>query len=509
MAPPLIAIADDDLEFANYLRTFLDVRGYQTKIYQHGQSLLTAAHMGELPDVVLLDVLMPGMDGIETLRSLKASHPNLQVIMLSGRENAQTIVEALKLGAVNYVVKPDDPDGLGEIALEAALRQVMEKRQLLTENTELRRQMSDGEAHAFLLSERSDAMRSIAVIIDRVADNDVTVLIRGESGVGKELVAKAIHDRSVRRSKPFVKVNCAALPDELLESELFGHEKGAFTGAANLRIGKFEHADGGTLMLDEIGEMKAGLQGKLLHVLQDGQFSRLGGNKHVSADVRIIAATNRDLESMLTRSEFREDLYYRLKVIEIIVPPLRQRKDELPHLIEYFLAKYSKLYNRPQPLVNAALSEAIESYNWPGNIRELENVMKRFVILQDPNLVLRDVQPRERPAAVPVERESERIGTANGAAAADSLAAAPAATGEAAHAAADQAAANGTHPPAGPPVISSLSEAARTAMLQAERDLILPTLRRVHWNRRKAAPLLGISYKTLLNKIKEHGIVQD
>jgi two-component system response regulator AtoC len=505
MAPPLIAIADDDLEFANYLRTFLDVRGYQTKIYQHGQSLLTAAHMGELPDVVLLDVLMPGMDGIETLRSLKASHPNLQVIMLSGRENAQTIVEALKLGAVNYVVKPDDPDGLGEIALEAALRQAMEKRQLLRDYTELQRQMSDGEAHAFLLSERSDAMRSIAVIIDRVADNDVTVLIRGESGVGKELVAKAIHDRSVRRSKAFVKVNCAALPDELLESELFGHEKGAFTGATTLRIGKFEHADGGTLMLDEIGEMKAGLQGKLLHVLQDGQFSRLGGNKQVSADVRIIAATNRDLESMLARSEFREDLYYRLKVIEIVVPPLRQRKDELPHLIEYFLAKYSKLYNRPQPVVNTALSDAIMAYNWPGNIRELENVMKRFVILQDPNLVLRDVQPRERPAIVPVEREPERAAaTAEGSSPADPVAPSAAGNGPA-----DQGAGNGARQPAGPPAVSSLSEAARLAMLQAERDLILPTLRRVHWNRRKAAPLLGISYKTLLNKIKEHGIVQD
>jgi len=322
MKPPLIAIADDDLAFATYLKTFLELRGYQSRIYAHGEALLAAAHLGELPDVVLLDVMMPGMDGIATLRSLKASHPDLQVIMLSGRENAPTIVEALNLGAVNYVVKPDDPDGLGEIALEVALKQAMEKRQLVSEVTELRRQVTDDEAQAFFFWERSDTMRSIAVIIDRVADNDVTVLIRGESGVGKELVARAIHDRSVRRTRPFVKVNCAALPDELLESELFGHEKGAFTGAAALRIGKFEHADGGTLMLDEIGEMKAGLQGKLLHVLQDGEFSRLGGNKRVSADVRVVAATNRDLEGMLDRGEFREDLYYRLRVIEIVVPPL-------------------------------------------------------------------------------------------------------------------------------------------------------------------------------------------
>lgn len=506
MPPPLIAIADDDQAFASYLSTFLDVRGYQTRIYAHGEALLAAAHLGELPDVVLLDVLMPGMDGIETLRSLKASHPNLQVIMLSGRENAATIVEALKLGAVNYVVKPDDPDGLGEIALEAALQQAMEKRQLVSEVTELRRQVNDDQAHAFLFSEQSDAMRSIAVIVDRVADNDVTVLIRGESGVGKELVARAIHDRSVRRTKPFVKVNCAALPDELLESELFGHEKGAFTGATALRVGRFEHADGGTLMLDEIGEMKAGLQGKLLHVLQDGEFNRLGGNKRVTADVRIIAATNRDLETMLDRSEFREDLYYRLKVIEIVVPPLRQRKDELPHLIEFFSSKYSKRYNRPQPVMTPMLRDALHAYSWPGNIRELENVMKRFVILQDSALVLRDVQPGDRQAAAPVGRDTERAALAE---AATLIATNPTAGDVLRETRLDDSKEYGARPAAAGATTPSLSEAARIAMQRAERDLILPTLRRVHWNRRKAAPLLGISYKTLLNKIKEHGIVQD
>jgi two-component system response regulator AtoC len=511
MAPPLIAIADDDQAFANYLATFLDVRGYQTRIYAHGEALLAAAHLGELPDVVLLDVLMPGMDGIETLRSLKASHPNLQVIMLSGRENAATIVEALKLGAVNYVVKPDDPDGLGEIALEAALQQATEKRQLVNEVIELRRQVDYDQAHAFLFSEQSDAMRNIAVIVDRVADNDVTVLIRGESGVGKELVARAIHDRSVRRTKPFVKVNCAALPDELLESELFGHEKGAFTGATALRMGRFEHADGGTLMLDEIGEMKAGLQAKLLHVLQDGEFNRLGGNKRITADVRIIAATNRDLETMLERSEFREDLYYRLKVIEIVVPPLRQRKDELPHLIEFFIGKYSKRYNRPQPAMTSVLRDALHNYSWPGNIRELENVMKRFVVLQDSTLVLRDVQPGDRQTKAPVGRDAGRDGDRPVFADAATLLTANPANGDGLGDTRIDANStdNGGRAPSAVPTNPSLSEAARTAMLRAERDLILPTLRRVHWNRRKAAPLLGISYKTLLNKIKEHGIVQD
>jgi len=507
MKAPLIAIADDDQAFADYLRTYLEARGYQSRIYAHGEALLAAAHLGELPDVVLLDVMMPGMDGIATLRSLKASHPELQVIMLSGRENAPTIVEALSLGAVNYVVKPDDPDGLGEIALEAALKQAMEKRQLVSEVTELRRQMTDDEAQAFFFWEQSDTMRSIAVMIDRVADNDVTVLIRGESGVGKELVARAIHDRSVRRVRPFVKVNCAALPDELLESELFGHEKGAFTGATATRIGKFEHADGGTLMLDEIGEMKAGLQGKLLHVLQDGQFSRLGGNKSVAADVRVVAATNRDLEGMLARSEFREDLYYRLRVIEIVVPPLRQRHDELPHLIEFFVGKYSKRYNRREPALSATLLDALQQYRWPGNIRELENVMKRFVILQDEALVLRDLQSGDRRFAASDSRTPETVeagepvGVAAGAPSREVGLAADSAVGGA----------KTTNLPNGSPAAPapSLGEAARTAMQQAERDLIVPTLRRVHWNRRKAAPLLGISYKTLLNKIKEHGIVQE
>jgi two-component system response regulator AtoC len=515
---PLIAIADDDTAFANYLKTFLDARGYLARTYGHGEDLLAAARLGELPDVVLLDVMMPGMDGIATLRSLKAAHPELQVIMLSGRENAQTIVEALSHGAVNYVVKPDDPDGLGEIALETAIKQAIEKRQLVSEVTELRRQVNDDQALAFWAN--SDVMRAVASIVERVADNDVTVLIRGESGVGKELVARAIHDRSNRRARPFVKVNCAAVPDDLLESELFGHEKGAFTGAASLRVGKFEHADGGTLMLDEIGEMKPQMQGKLLHVLQDGEFNRLGSNKRVSADVRVLAATNRDLEGMLTRSEFREDLYYRLKVIEIFVPPLRERADEIPQLIEFFMGKYAKRYNRREPAVSPMLQETLTTYAWPGNVRELENVMKRYVILQDETLLMRELQASSRRAAAQQTAFSAPSVAVAGMGHPMAAAAAPmpsASSTATAVAEADEeddvvlalpASDNGSVglPPEGP---QSLAEVARQAMLKAERDLIIPTLRRVHWNRRKAAPLLGISYKTLLNKIKEQGIVQE
>ena len=332
MKKPYISIVDDDSGFANYLRTFLSLRGYETRSYSRGDEIVASVKQGDPPDVVLLDVMMPGMNGLETLRALKAAKPDLQVIMLSGREQASTIVEAVRLGAADYVVKPDDPEGLGEIALDAAIKSAIEKTRLVSEITELRRQLNDDQDRAFLFWGDSPEMQTIASVIEQVSDSDVTVLIRGESGVGKELVARAIHQRSSRKERPFVKVNCAALPAELLESELFGHEKGAFTGAATTRIGKFEQADTGTIFLDEIGEMKAALQAKLLHVLQDAQFTKLGSNRPINVDVRVVAATNRDLETMMLRGEFREDLYYRLKVIEVTVPPLRERRSEIAHL---------------------------------------------------------------------------------------------------------------------------------------------------------------------------------
>src|ERR671926_369239 len=346
MKKPYIAIVDDDSGFAAYLRTFLSLRGYEARCYTRGDELLASMKQSEPPDVILLDVMMPGLDGLATLRALKASRPEAQVIMLSGRNQASTIVEAVRLGAADYVVKPDDPEGLGEIALDVAIKNAIEKNRLVSELSELRQQLSDDEDRA--VWGNSEKMRGIATVIEQVADSDVTVLVRGESGVGKELVARAIHQRSTRRDRPFVKVNCAALPAELLESELFGHEKGAFTGAATTRVGKFEQADTGTIFLDEIGEMKAALQAKLLHVLQDAQFTKLGSNKPINVDVRVVAATNRDLEAMMQRGEFREDLYYRLKVIEITVPPLRERRNEIAHLAEFFMDRYTRRYNRPR-----------------------------------------------------------------------------------------------------------------------------------------------------------------
>ncbi len=509
MKKPYVAIVDDDSSFAAYLRTFLSLRGYEARTYTRGDELLASMKQAEPPDVVLLDVMMPGLDGLATLRALKTSRPEAQVIMLSGRNQASTIVEAVRLGAADYVVKPDDPEGLGEIALDVAIKNAIEKNRLVSELSELRQQLSDDEDRS--VWGNSEKMRNIGTVIEQVADSDVTVLIRGESGVGKELVSRAIHQRSTRRNRPFVKVNCAALPAELLESELFGHERGAFTGAATTRIGKFEQADGGTLFMDEIGEMKPALQAKLLHVLQDAEFTKLGSNKRITVDVRVVAATNRDLERMLQSGEFREDLYYRLKVIELTVPALRERRDEVATLTDFFVARYSRKYNRPHKPISEPLRQLFLQYDWPGNIRELENMIKRVVILQDEHLVVREIERNMQHGAP--------VGVS---------AAAPAFATAAAGAFASSGGVGGVTPftPSAPPPEAeledggdepeppaeagggSLASVAKAAAMKAERAAIEQTLGQVHWNRRKAAQILGVSYKTLLNKIKECGITR-
>ncbi len=492
MRKPLVAIVDDDSAFAQYLRTFLSLRGYEARTYSRGDEMLAAMKQGDPPDVVLLDVMMPGLDGLATLRALKAARPETQAIMLSGREQASIIVEAVRLGAADYVVKPDDPEGLGEISLDVAIKNATEKTRLVSELTELRQQLNDDQASAFLFWSNSEQMRSVATIVEQVADSDVTVLIRGDSGVGKELVARAIHEKSPRRLKSLVKVNCAALPSELLESELFGHEKGAFTGAASTRIGKFEQADGGTILLDEIAEMKAPLQAKLLHVLQDGEFTRLGSNRRQTVDVRVIAATNRDLEAMMLAGDFREDLYYRLKVIEVVVPPLRERRDEIWPLTEFFMARYSRKYNRPEPVLSEELRRLFLEYDWPGNVRELENLIKRLVILQDERLVISEIKRVATRSAV----YAAAVGGAPTPVPQSSLPAPEYQPEELVDSA----------PPEATATPRSLAEVARTAAMRAEREVIEETLQQVHWNRRKAAQMLGVSYKTLLNKIKECGI---
>jgi two-component system response regulator AtoC len=514
MRKPHVAIVDDDAGFAQYLRTFLSLRGYEARCHTRGDELLASMKQSEAPDVVLLDVMMPGLDGMATLRALKASRPEAQVIMLSGRNQASTIVEAVRLGAADYVVKPDDPEGLGEIALDVAIKNAIEKNRLVSELSELRQQLSDDEDRA--VWGNSEKMLAIATVIEQVADSDVGVLIRGESGVGKELVSRAIHQRSTRRNRPFVKVNCAALPAELLESELFGHERGAFTGAASTRIGRFEQADTGTLLLDEIGEMKPALQAKLLHVLQDGEFTKLGSNKPIQVDVRVVAATNRDLEKMMLSGEFREDLYYRLKVIELLVPPLRERRDEIPTLIDFFVSRYARKYSRPARALSDQLRQLFLHYTWPGNIRELENMIKRVVILQDEQLVIGEIEHNMQRAVAAANVPSPAVATAvampAGVTAGDTYSlpmpplpyAPPPATSDGVESDDDEAGREDNR--GGVPANGSLTAVAKAAAMKAERAAIEQTLRQVHWNRRKAAQILGVSYKTLLNKIKECSI---
>jgi two-component system response regulator AtoC len=333
-------------------------------------------------------------------------------------------------------------------------------------------------------------MREVGELIRRVADTDVTVLVRGESGTGKELVARAIHAASPRRDRTFVKVNCAALPSELLESELFGFERGAFTGAIQHKPGKFEFANHGTMFLDEISEMHLPLQSKLLQVLQDGEFARLGSRDDVRVDVRVVAATNRNLEQAVADGQFREDLFFRLNVVSIAMPPLRQRRDEIPALTDLFLRQYVEHYNRPPVSLAADTMRLFNEYDWPGNVRELENMVRRMVILGTDEPIRRElaeaIAARTRLGSpIPALRRSA-IGANHTPEIASPPLPAPAASAAPA-----------------PPPTGSLKDIARQAARKAERELIFRTLQHTRWNRREAAQLLGISYKALLYKIKE------
>ena len=347
-------------------------------------------------------------------------------------------------------------------------------------------------------------MQPVMAMLDRVADSDVSVLLRGESGVGKEVIARELLRRSSRRTKPFVKVNCAALPADLLESELFGHERGAFTGAGQTRVGRFEFAQHGTIMLDEIGEMPPALQAKLLHVLQDGELTRLGSNRKVEIDVRVIAATNRDLPAMMRAGTFREDLYYRLQVIELHIPPLRERREEIGPLVEFFVAKYSRVYRRPFIRVSTALMQALTEHSWPGNVRELENMMKRLVVLQDEQFIMQELA-RLAAQPAPVRRGDGPCGARGAPPPAGRRG--PGRSRAAVDDDADEIDDAEGEVPAGVAVDGvSLHDLARAAAMEAERDAINQALTRFRWNRRKTAAHLKVSYKTLLNKMKECGI---
>ena len=484
---PHVMVVDDDLGMCNFLRSFLAARGYQAITIGNAEEAVKRYH-SERPAAVILDVVMPGsMDGLDALAAFKKIDREVPVIILSGQGRTTTVVQAMKLGASDFVSKPFDENDL-EVPLANALKQ----RQLSRELASLREQLQSQSRHNMLFS-NSPRMAEVRDLIERVADTDVTILIRGESGTGKELVARALHASSLRRDKPFVKVNCAALPTELLESELFGFERGAFTGAIQHKPGKFEFANHGTMFLDEISEMSPALQAKLLQVLQDGEFSRLGGKHDVHVDVRSVAATNRNLERAVAAGQFREDLFFRLNVVCVQLPPLRERREEIPLLTDYFGKKYSVQYNKPYTEISTDTMQLFLDYEWPGNIRELENQIKRAVVLGTEVPIRKEI-------AHAIELAARRVPAAPAAPArpgAPAAAASRAPTPSRPMTAAAEAIENGNY---------SLKDISRTAAREAERELIHRMLQQTRWNRKETAEILGISYKALLYKIKENGL---
>jgi len=456
-----ILVVDDEPSIRKYLQTLLEVEGFEVSMAPSGKEALEIVTHGERPDFVILDILMPEMDGLATLRSLMQLDRTLNVIMLSCTNEVGTVVEAIRLGAHDYLTKPfEKPE------LEAALLKCRQKGELSAENKALREYCEElTEDLSFLAA--SPQMLKIRQQILQIAPVDVPVFISGESGVGKEVVARMVHLRSLRRQQPFIKVNCAALPGELLESELFGYDQGAFTGAVRAKPGKFEQANKGTIFLDEVAEMSPHLQAKLLHVLQDGQYSRLGGRTVINVDVRVLAATNMNVQDAMRSGRFREDLYYRLNVLSIHIPPLRERIAEIPLLFRHFLLKYSEKFQKQAPDPSTHLLEAALRYPWPGNLRELENFVKRYVILEDDEgsfrelLELAAAQQRNAPREEPVTPTREKGG---------------------------------------------LKALVRGLKDEAEMEAIADALEKTNWCRKDAARMLGISYKALLYKMRQFNL---
>ncbi len=388
-----IFVVDDDRHYARMLSYRLDKNPeYAVKVFSDGEEVLAGLKQ-ERPDLILLDIMMPGIDGLEVLRRVVARYPELPVIMVSAQGVIDTAVEAMKLGAYDYITKGQDD----LVKLDTVVRHVLEKVSMKRELETLRTEVTHRYGAGGMIGE-SAPMQRVYKMLQKALRGDINVAVQGESGTGKELVAKAIHYGSARRQGPFVIVNCAAIPRELMESEFFGHEKGSFTGAHARKIGKFEQADGGTIFLDEIGELDLDLQAKLLRALQEGELQRVGGNQTIDFNARVICATNRDIVQMIRDGQFREDLYYRLFQFPIPLPPLRQRGQDILLLANYFLKEYLKAHPefRGKRLSSEA-RRAILAYTWPGNVRELKSAIERAILLSDsPDLVAADLMIHDR-----------------------------------------------------------------------------------------------------------------
>ena len=454
--PLKILVIDDDPKVPWILSEGL--KEFEIVSARDGVEGISAAR-DEHPQLVLLDIKMPGMDGLEVLSRLKEQNSGQEVIMLSGHGDTQHIVESIRLGAAEFINKPFD---VREV--EIHIRKVLERSLLKEENLKMRKRLSHYEAQHRMVGD-SARMSDLKSLVEQVADSELAVMIRGESGTGKEIIARMVHALSGRAEQEFVKVNCAAIPRDLLESELFGYEKGAFTGAVRNKPGRFEIADGGTMFLDEVGDMPLELQSKLLQVVEQNEFVRVGGVHNIKVDVRIVCATNRNLEEAISQKQFRDDLFYRLNEITLPIPPLRERREDIPMLVDYFLRKYTHEYKRDFHSLSPEALRFLQSQKWPGNVRQLENLIKQVVVRDDEQILYDLLEPKSS-----VD---------------DPLGPLPPVAGDD----------DGT---------LSLKKRVSRAVEREERRLISEVLRRTNWNRRKASKILEISYRSLLYKIKEY-----
>jgi len=470
-----ILVVDDDQSMRYSLNRMLEGQGLAVSLARNGVEALERFD-AEKPDLVIMDIKMPGQSGLEVLQEIKVRDPKALVILMTAFGTTDTAIEAMKFGAFDYILKPFDiPQmrGLVERALEVS--RMMKKLVSLPDREK-------GEAAEETIVGTSAAMQQIYKMIGQVAPTEVTALLRGESGTGKELVARAIYHHSRRADRPFLPMNCAAIPETLLESELFGHEKGAFTGALTRRIGKFEQSNGGTIFLDEIGDMTPATQAKILRVLQDKQFERLGGSERITVDVRLIVATNKDLEKAIREGTFRQDLYYRLKVVSLHLPPLRERKEDIAELVRYFLQRFRPDINRDVRDISPRTLEKLMRYHWPGNVRELENAVKRAMVIAKGSTLL--------PEDFLLEGVEAEMGPAE-------------------HLDLDERLRKLMEP-----VFKELVELARRSpgsdlMSELEKFLTKRALQETKGNQVQAAILLGISRNTLRSKIERYRIKKD
>jgi nitrogen regulation protein NR(I) len=469
-----------------------DVRYSFQRIFHSAEIELTTAESGEeglrilpkfKPNLVIMDVRMGGMNGLETLRHLREIDAKVPVIMMTAYGTTQTAIEAMKLGAFDYVLKPFDVPKLAQL-VRSALKASRDMREVVSYQPLL-----ESEDYDVGIVGRSEAMQNVFKLVGQLAGSDATALVTGESGTGKELVARAIYHHSKRNEQPFIAINCAAIPESLLESELFGHEKGAFTGATTQRIGKFEQCNRGTIFLDEIGDMSLPTQTKILRVLQAGTFERVGGNQSIKVDVRIIAATNKPLEQAVTSREFREDLFYRLNVVRIQIPPLRERPEDIPLLVNYFLRKFAQAQKQPPKSIAPDAIQVLERYQWPGNVRELENVIQRATVVAKGEAILLGDLPPE------TSRESATT---------RSVIPSPV-----------PASVENTNAPGDLPELAQalFTWARRDHKLKilpaVERELIVQALLETRGNQVQAAKLLGITRATLRKRVEKFQIQQD